>query len=162
MAWLEISMRSLAIVMVGLLSGAVFAQSQTEPAPRTRPGERQPAQPESNSTQPAEAPRQLSPRRRERANQLRIPDEVQIVRDVVYSTAKTDEGEPVELKFDAAFLKESDGKPMPVIMYIHGGGWHSGSRQSGLQQAVAFAMGGYFAVTIDYRLSDQAKFPAAV
>ena len=131
----------------------VFSQSKPSSPPPDAP--RDPDAPP-----PATAPER--PQRRGQPGALRIPEEVQLVRDVVYATAKTDDGQPVDLKLDAAFLKEATGEPMPVVIYIHGGGWAAGSKQSGLQQSVALAMGGYFAVTIDYRLSGQAKFPAAV
>jgi acetyl esterase/lipase len=139
------------LMAVGAFEGVACAKPQVAASQPQAAGQKPP---------PASAPER--PQRRGQAGALRIPDEVQVVRDVVYATARTDAGEPVDLKLDAVFLKESDDEPMPVVMYIHGGGWHSGSKQSGLQQSIALAMGGYFAVTIDYRLSGQAKFPAAI
>lgn len=150
------SMLVIAVAAALMPATSIFNEAKAQATP---PG----APPDLKQAPPATAPER--PMRRGQAGQtppLRIPDEVQVVRDVVYSTAKTDAGEPIELKLDAVFLKESNDKPMPAIIYIHGGGWQAGSKQSGLQQSVALAMGGYFAVTIDYRLSGQAKFPAAV
>lgn len=92
----------------------------------------------------------------------RVPESVQYVRDVIYATAPGDDGKPIELKLDTAFLKQSDGKPMPAVVYIHGGGWRTGNKDMGMRPSMAMALGGYFAVTIQYRLSDQAIFPAAV
>jgi acetyl esterase/lipase len=82
------------------------------------------------------------------------------VRDVVFSTAHDSDGRPVELKMDCVFLKQSDGKPMPVVIYIHGGGWSGGDRAAGVPLSFPFAQGGYFACTVSYRLSGQATFPA--
>ncbi|HVP72769.1 MAG TPA: alpha/beta hydrolase, partial [Phycisphaerales bacterium] len=77
-------------------------------------------------------------------------------------TAPGKDGHGIELKMDCAFLKKSDGQPMPVIIYIHGGGWSGGNRNMGLPFSIAFARGGYFACTISYRLSGEAIFPAQV
>lgn len=91
-----------------------------------------------------------------------IPDDIQVVRDVVYATAPSKDGVDIELKMDCAFLKQSDGQPMPVIIYIHGGGWSGGDRAMGMPFSLAFARGGYFACTISYRLSGQAIYPAQI
>jgi acetyl esterase/lipase len=92
----------------------------------------------------------------------RIPDSIEVVRDVVYATAATSSGETIELKLDAAFPSQSGGKALPAIVYIHGGGWRTGSKDMGLRPSIALALGGYFACTIQYRLTDQATYPAAV
>lgn len=54
------------------------------------------------------------------------------------------------------------GPPRPAIVCIHGGGWFKGERSSMTNLAMAFASRGYVAVTISYRLSGEAKFPAAI
>jgi sugar lactone lactonase YvrE/acetyl esterase/lipase len=54
------------------------------------------------------------------------------------------------------------GAPLPAIVCLHGGGWFTGERGSQTQLAQALAARGYVAVTIDYRLSGEAKFPAAI
>jgi acetyl esterase/lipase len=91
-----------------------------------------------------------------------VPDDIQLVRDVIYATVPDKDGHTLDLQMDCAFLKQSDGEPMPVVMYIHGGGWRGGERAHGLPFALAFARGGYFACTVSYRLSDQATFPAQI
>lgn len=54
------------------------------------------------------------------------------------------------------------GKPLPAIVCIHGGGWFKGDRSSMVNLAQALAAKGYVTVTISYRLSGEAKFPAAI
>ena len=57
---------------------------------------------------------------------------------------------------------EGDG-PFPAIVFIHGGAFWGGERRD--SQFVYVANGirrGYVVVSLDYRLSDEAKFPAAV
>jgi pectinesterase len=45
---------------------------------------------------------------------------------------------------------------------IHGGGWNSGDRTMLYPMATELAANGYVAFTVDYRLSPEAKFPAAI
>lgn len=51
---------------------------------------------------------------------------------------------------------------LPAIVCIHGGGWANGHRDSHASLAMALAARGYVAVTISYRLSGEAPFPAAI
>lgn len=50
----------------------------------------------------------------------------------------------------------------PAVMLIHGGGWRSGDRSQGIPMAQRIAERGYVAVTVEYRLSIEALYPAAV
>lgn len=50
--------------------------------------------------------------------------------------------------------------PAPVVIYVHGGGWFSGNRADTLSQLLADA--GFVAVSIDYRLTGIAPFPAQI
>ena len=54
--------------------------------------------------------------------------------------------------------------PRPAIIHIHGGGWYAGGKDGDttLRLMHAFAEKGYVALSIAYRLSDEAPFPAAV
>ena len=88
--------------------------------------------------------------------------DVVAVRDVVYATATDRDGRAVELTMDAAFPARSGGAALPAIVYIHGGGFRAGSKEQGEPFARAAAQGGYFGAAINYRLSGQAGYPAAV
>jgi acetyl esterase/lipase len=66
------------------------------------------------------------------------------------------------LLLNAFFPRESGDDPLPAIIYIHGGGFTGGSRDIGNQYSALLALGGYFTVTIDYRLLGDAPFPAAI
>lgn len=122
------------------------------------------------ATKPAaQTPRRPFAQAARNAADARVPESVQLVRDVVYAEipANTEKlagpnEQPIELMMDVAFLKQSDVEKMPAIIYIHGGGWSGGTRDAGLRSSIALALGGYFAATIDYRLSGDAKYPAAV
>jgi acetyl esterase/lipase len=49
---------------------------------------------------------------------------------------------------------------MPAVIYIHGGGWIGGNYKPSPIQALARQ--GYFAASIEYRLSSEAKWPAQI
>jgi len=51
---------------------------------------------------------------------------------------------------------------LPVVVLVHGGGWKSGYRSEFAPMAVRLAQQGYAAVTLSYRLSGEARYPAAV
>jgi acetyl esterase/lipase len=54
------------------------------------------------------------------------------------------------------------GKDVPVVVLVHGGGWHAGFRSEFAPMAVRLAKQGIAAATISYRLSGEAQYPAAI
>lgn len=59
--------------------------------------------------------------------------------------------------------KRNSDKPLPVIALIHGGGWVNGDRLGYAAQAIQLARtGDYAAVTVGYRLTKEASWPAQV
>lgn len=66
-----------------------------------------------------------------------------------------------KLRLDIHRPKERT-KPLPAVVCIHGGGWRNGDRGSQTAVAQTLAANGYVAVTITYRLRDEAIFPAAI
>ncbi|HEV3138005.1 MAG TPA: alpha/beta hydrolase, partial [Pirellulales bacterium] len=68
---------------------------------------------------------------------------------------------------DLAMPKQSAGEPRAAIVVIHGGGWIEGDKSSFTTtktpgNILDFAKLGFVAVTINYRLSGEAPFPAAL
>ncbi|HLT54001.1 MAG TPA: alpha/beta hydrolase [Flavobacteriaceae bacterium] len=53
-------------------------------------------------------------------------------------------------------------KPCPAVILVHGGGWISGSKENQRVMAQHLAQNGFVAMTVNYRLADVAKYPAAV
>lgn len=51
---------------------------------------------------------------------------------------------------------------LPVVVFIHGGGWSSGSKSGGLNQLKQVISDRYAGVSIDYRLTDEAAWPAQI
>ena len=50
----------------------------------------------------------------------------------------------------------------PLVVIIHGGGWHEGSKEAYHPHAKWLAARGYAVASIQYRLSGKAPFPAAI
>lgn len=53
-------------------------------------------------------------------------------------------------------------KSYPGILIIFGGGWKSGDKSMSLPLAKALSAKGYVAVAVEYRLSPEAQYPAAI
>jgi len=74
-------------------------------------------------------------------------------RDIVYAT-----GGGVPLHLDIYAPKSA--MPLPVVMWIHGGGWKAGDKNDHTFFNITNL--GFALVVIDYRLSQQAIFPAQI
>jgi acetyl esterase/lipase len=77
--------------------------------------------------------------------------------DVVYGKAGRDGRDLV-----ADLYSGVPGERSPGIVFIHGGGWRGGHRYMLIRQAAEMAANGYVTATIDYRLSGEAPWPAAL
>ena len=64
------------------------------------------------------------------------------------------------LLLDLARPRQSSPKLLPAVVFIHGGGWMRADRSNGLPLITLLAEHGFVAVSIDYRLSGEAGFPA--
>jgi acetyl esterase len=52
--------------------------------------------------------------------------------------------------------------PHPTLVYLHGGGWVSGSSKTHTKLCMEFAAAGYLTVNVDYRLAPEHPFPAGL
>ena len=52
--------------------------------------------------------------------------------------------------------------PTPTVVYIHGGGWFAGSKESYLLNMLPFLNMGYSVVNVEYRLTNTSLAPAAI
>lgn len=50
----------------------------------------------------------------------------------------------------------------PAIVMVHGGGWKSGDKDLQIPMALALAERGYVTAVVEYRLSPEAQYPAAI
>lgn len=83
-----------------------------------------------------------------------VPADINLEREVVYAVM-----DGRELKLDIAWSKADRGN-VPAIVNIHGGGWLMGDKNP--NTAIIEAQHGFVGISIQYRKSDVAKFPAAV
>jgi len=81
----------------------------------------------------------------------------QVQWNVVYSRAGG-----ADLMMDVYTPSNTTGARLPVVMYIHGGGWVTGGKSMlGMMPGPAeLVRRGYLVVSIDYRLAPEYKFPA--
>ena len=93
-----------------------------------------------------------------------MPESVILKRDIRYR-----EGKSEAWKLDLAYPKNPGSKPRPALVIIHGGGWLEGDKSSFTSlkdwapgNIIDFAGLGFVAATVNYRLSGEAPFPAAV
>lgn len=86
-----------------------------------------------------------------------LPATVELLRDVEYG-----KGGDRALKLHILRPKSAPKEAMPVLVWIHGGGWQAGSKDSGLGRLVKYAERGYFCASIEYRFSKEAVFPAQI
>ena len=86
-----------------------------------------------------------------------LPKDMKLVRDVHYGEVSPAQRLDILYRPDAA-------EPQPAIVHIHGGGWYTGDKGGPitLDMMRRFVEAGYVAVSINYRLSDEMRFPAAV
>lgn len=80
------------------------------------------------------------------------------LKDITYCVANG-----VELKMDLYYPDEVETL-LPVIVYVHGGGWTGGDKASGagFRFLPVLREGGYLTISVNYRLSPKYKFPAHI
>jgi pectinesterase len=87
----------------------------------------------------------------------RMPESVSKIKNLVYiSYGKRD------LHLDIFEPKNIQEKYFPAVLLIHGGGWSSGTREMEYPMAQNLAAKGYISVCAEFRLSPEAKYPAAI
>lgn len=82
--------------------------------------------------------------------------QVKILPDLVFSSPG---GRPLLLDL---YLPLQAKEPLPVIVWLHGGGWRIGDRKLGPDFCRFFAEKGFAMASIEYRLSGEALFPAQI
>ncbi len=75
-------------------------------------------------------------------------------KDVVY--ASTSNAQKMDI-----YLPSGNG-PFPVVVFIHGGAFMMGDKAMEASNAAVLVSKGYAAISINYRLSGEAKFPAQI
>jgi pectinesterase len=86
-----------------------------------------------------------------------LPPGVELKAGVVYASA----GPSRDLRLDL-YLPKTRAARVPGVVYIHGGGWSGGNRNAFRRQAAYMAARGFVGACIEYRLSGEAIWPAAM
>lgn len=87
---------------------------------------------------------------------FQLPAGVELKPDLVYAHVGSR-----ALHLDLYLPKNGSG-PHPAVVYIHGGGWNKGNKNAFRRQAAYMATKGFAGACIEYRLSTEAKYPAAI
>lgn len=83
-----------------------------------------------------------------------VPEDITEYKDVIYKQVDS-----VDLKLDIYHSKDIK-KNAPLIIFIHGGAWKKGNKHDYLLYLISYAQKGYITATVQYRLTDTAKYPA--
>ncbi|MCU0363102.1 MAG: alpha/beta hydrolase [Bacteroidales bacterium] len=85
-----------------------------------------------------------------------VPADIEVIPDVEY---KVVDGKSLQIDFYRPRNKE--GK-LPLLVFIHGGGWSGGRRSDYLVYLIPFAQKGYMTATVSYTLKDKGNYPQCV
>lgn len=88
-----------------------------------------------------------------------VPDSLARTTDIAYR-----DGDSAKWKLDLVHPKQAGDESRPAIVFIHGGGWQSGDKGVGAwrNMPIAYAEKGYVCISVNYRLTDEAPFPACI
>ena len=84
-----------------------------------------------------------------------LPEGVSVERDIIYATHGG-----IELKLDLYLPEPEPDEPLPVVAWVHGGGWLKGSKDN--CKASFLAQNGFAVASIAYRLTDVAQWPGQI
>ena len=85
-----------------------------------------------------------------------LSNQYQVLPNVTYLTASNRDNK-VDL-----YLPRGTDSPAPVLVYIHGGGWVGGSKESSVLRLIPWMEMGWAVVNVQYRLGEVSLAPAAV
>lgn len=87
-----------------------------------------------------------------------VPEGVKLITDLAYREGND------KWKLDLAMPLDRGDQPRPAIVFVHGGGWRSGDKGGGQWRSMPleYAAKGYVCISVNYRLTDEAPFPACV
>lgn len=90
----------------------------------------------------------------------KVPDGVKAEYNIVYATLQNTPYGKRELHLD--IIQPAKKDKYPALVMIHGGAWRSGIKEMEHPMAEYAAAHGYVAIPVEYRMSLEAKYPAAV
>lgn len=85
-----------------------------------------------------------------------VPANIEEIKDIEY---KNINGKSLQLDI---YRPENIDKPLPLLVFIHGGSWKSGKRSDYLVYLLSYANKGYITATVSYRLLRDGPYPACI
>ena len=85
-----------------------------------------------------------------------VSNQYRVIPNLTYHIASNQEN-----KLDLYVPRGATG-PTPVLMYIHGGGWVGGTKESSVLRILPYLEMGWAVANVEYRLGAVARAPAAV
>ena len=85
----------------------------------------------------------------------KVPEGVEVVRNLEYAQVKG-----VSLKLDLYRPVTKPSAPMPLVIWVHGGGWKTGTKAN--CPAAWLAAKGYAVASLDFRLLPEHPWPAQI
>jgi len=89
-----------------------------------------------------------------------LPKGVDAFRDIVYTTLRNTPYGDRPLHLDV--FRPASTEKRPALIMVHGGGWRSGTRSMQVPMAQMLAAKGWVTIPVEYQLSLEAQYPAAV
>ena len=97
---------------------------------------------------------------KERAIEQLPADSLKIL-DAPYAEGAWAGSNPASVQTLDLFVPAGAG-PFPLIVWIHGGGWHGGDKDGGASLALQFLPHGFALASLNYRYTYDAPFPAQI
>lgn len=85
-----------------------------------------------------------------------LPEDMLAIEGINYKTVSPSRS------LSLSVYRRNDGRQLPAVMMIHSGAWHSGSPSMQKMLAIHLAQKGFVAIVPEYRLTEEAIYPAAV
>lgn len=85
-----------------------------------------------------------------------VPADVEVIPNVEY---KAVDGKSLQIDF---YRPRNKDEKLPLLVFIHGGGWSGGKRSDYLVYLIPFAQKGYMTATVSYTLKDKGNYPQCV
>ena len=85
-----------------------------------------------------------------------VSNQYRVIPNLTYHVASNQEN-----KLDL-YIPRDATSPTPVLMYIHGGGWVGGTKESSVLRILPYLEMGWAVANVEYRLGAVARAPAAV
>ncbi|MHC4463099.1 MAG: ankyrin repeat domain-containing protein [Planctomycetota bacterium] len=97
-------------------------------------------------------------RRRQSGPEIQVPDGVRLETDIAYREGNE------KWRLDLAYPEAKSKSRHPGLVIVHGGGWRGGDKAGPQWRSIPlqYAAKGYVCISVNYRLTDEAPFPACV